>query len=89
MRLSTSFWKAYELDLQEVKIAYLNWAIRCLKEPPPEYRHLFLCKALLINSIEIRDLGTVMFLCVIRFHLITLLVMRILWTTLLIKQTYL
>ena len=41
MRLSTSFWKAFELDLQEVKIAYLNWAIRCLKEPPPEYRQLF------------------------------------------------
>jgi hypothetical protein len=41
MKLSDSFWSAYELDLQEVKIAYLNWAIRCLKEPPPNFKHLF------------------------------------------------
>jgi len=40
MKLLDSFWKAYELDLQEVKIAYLNWAIRCLKEPPSKYKHL-------------------------------------------------
>jgi hypothetical protein len=33
MRLTDSFWKHYELDLQEVKIAYLNWAIDYAKEP--------------------------------------------------------
>ncbi len=42
MRLTDSFWKHYELDLQEVKIAYLNWAIDYAKEPGSEYRHLFL-----------------------------------------------
>lgn len=41
MKLSVSFWKAYDLDLQEAKMAYLNWAIRCIKEPPSSYRHLF------------------------------------------------
>ena len=46
MRLTDSFWKHYELDLQEVKIAYLNWAIDHIKEPGKEpgseHRHLFL-----------------------------------------------
>jgi hypothetical protein len=42
MRLTDSFWKHYELDLQEVKIAYLNWAIDYAKEQGSEHRHLFL-----------------------------------------------
>ena len=42
MRLADSFWKHYELDLQEVKIIYLNWAIDHIKEPGSEHRHLFL-----------------------------------------------
>jgi len=42
MTLTDLFWKAYELDFQEVKIAYLNWAIGYAKEVKPQYRHLFL-----------------------------------------------
>ena len=42
MRLKEAFWKQYELDLQEVKLAYLNWAISYAKEPNPGHRHLFL-----------------------------------------------
>jgi hypothetical protein len=42
MKLTSAFWKRYELDLQEVKITYLNWAIDYMKEPSPRYRHLFL-----------------------------------------------
>ena len=42
MRLKEPFWKNYELDLQEVKIAYLNWAIGYAREPNLKYRHLFL-----------------------------------------------
>ena len=42
MKLTNAFWKRYELDLQEVKIAYLNWAIDYMVEPSPRYRHLFL-----------------------------------------------
>ena len=42
MKLSDKFWKAYELDLQEVKISYLNWAITQAKEPGQRFRHLFL-----------------------------------------------
>lgn len=42
MRLNKVFWKHYELDLQEVKLAYLNWAVSYAKEPNPELRHLFL-----------------------------------------------
>ncbi len=34
--------KNFELDLQEVKLAYLNWALDYLKEPDRKYRHLFL-----------------------------------------------
>jgi len=37
-----TFWKLYELDLQEVKLSYLNWAIGYSKEPNPRFRHLFL-----------------------------------------------
>jgi hypothetical protein len=44
MQLSDTFWKLYELDFQEVKIAYLNWAIGYAKEPKERYRHLFLCE---------------------------------------------
>jgi hypothetical protein len=42
MKLSDTFWKGYELDLQEVKISYLNWAISYAKVPKLQYRHLFL-----------------------------------------------
>ena len=42
MKLTSTFWKRYELDLAEVKIAYLNWAIDYMVEPSPRYRHLFL-----------------------------------------------
>ena len=42
MKLTDAFWKEYELDLQEVKIAYLSWAISYAKEPDPRFRHLFL-----------------------------------------------
>jgi hypothetical protein len=42
MKLSDSFWKGFELDIQEAKIAYLKWAISNFKEPPTKYRHLLL-----------------------------------------------
>ena len=42
MKLTDIFWKKYELDLQEVKISYLNWAITHAKEPAVRFRHLFL-----------------------------------------------
>jgi len=42
MKLTETFWKSYELDLQEVKISYLNWTIGYAREPRQEYRHLFL-----------------------------------------------
>ena len=42
MKLSDTFWKTYELDLQEVKISYLNWAITQAKEPGRRFRNLFL-----------------------------------------------
>ena len=42
MKLTDKFWKTYELDLQEVKLSYLNWAIGYDREPKQKYRHLFL-----------------------------------------------
>ena len=42
MKLNDSFWKHFEVDFQEVKVAFLNWSIGYSKEPKPEYRHLFL-----------------------------------------------
>jgi hypothetical protein len=42
MKLNDSFWKHFELDLQEIKLTYLNWAIGYTKEPKLKYRHLFL-----------------------------------------------
>ncbi|CAD7767175.1 MAG: hypothetical protein DNFNHJIP_00582 [Candidatus Argoarchaeum ethanivorans] len=42
MYLTERFWKTYELDLQEVKLSYLNWAIGYATEPLQKYRHLFL-----------------------------------------------
>ena len=42
MILSDAFWRNLELDLAEIKISYLNWAIGYGKEPPEQYRHLFL-----------------------------------------------
>jgi hypothetical protein len=42
MKLTDLFWKRFELDLQEIKLSYLNWAIGYAKEPRAEYRHLFL-----------------------------------------------
>ena len=32
MKLTDTFWKSYELDLQEAKISYLNWAIGYARE---------------------------------------------------------
>jgi hypothetical protein len=42
VKLNDSFWKHFELDLQEIKLAYLNWAIGYTGKPKPKYRHLFL-----------------------------------------------
>jgi hypothetical protein len=42
MRLTDAFWIEYELDLQEVKLSYLNWAIGYATEPRQEFWHLFL-----------------------------------------------
>lgn len=42
MKLNAKFWKLFELDLQEIKLAYLNWATNYAREPKAEYRHLFL-----------------------------------------------
>ena len=42
MKLNDSFWKHFELDMQEIKLAYLNWAIGYAMEPSPQYLHLFL-----------------------------------------------
>ncbi len=42
MKLTDIFWKKYELNLQEVKISYLNWAITHAREPGARFRHLFL-----------------------------------------------
>ena len=42
MKLTDTFWKLYELDLQEVKLSYLNWAIGYAPEPRQEFWHLFL-----------------------------------------------
>jgi len=42
MNLTNEFWNEYELDLQEVKIAYLRWALDHAIEPNPQYRHHFL-----------------------------------------------
>ncbi len=41
MGLTDTFWQLYELDLQEVKLRYLRWALKYLKEPDVKYRHLF------------------------------------------------
>ena len=41
MKLTDMFWKSYELDLQEVKLAYLNWAMGYVSEPRPKFQHLF------------------------------------------------
>lgn len=42
MILDDAFWRGFELDIQEIKIRYLNWAIGYAREPPERYRHLFL-----------------------------------------------
>lgn len=42
MILTDAFWRNYELDLAEIKVSYLNWAIGYAREPPQQYRHLFL-----------------------------------------------
>jgi hypothetical protein len=41
MKLTKTFWKHFELDIQEIRISFLNWAICYAKEPKSEYRHLF------------------------------------------------
>jgi hypothetical protein len=42
MILDDAFWRGFELDIQEIKIRYLTWAIWYAREPPERYRHLFL-----------------------------------------------
>jgi hypothetical protein len=42
MILTDAFWRGFELDLAEIKTSYLNWAIGYAREPPEQYRHLFL-----------------------------------------------
>ena len=42
MTLNIAFCRHFDLDLQETKLAYLNWAIGYAREPKPEHRHLFL-----------------------------------------------
>jgi hypothetical protein len=42
MKLTDTFWQLYELDLQEVKLSYLNWAIGYGPEPRKEFWRLFL-----------------------------------------------
>jgi len=41
MNLTKVFWKHFELDIQEIRISFPNWAIGYAKEPKSEYRHLF------------------------------------------------
>jgi hypothetical protein len=42
MILTDAFWRGFELDLAEIKMSYLNWALGYAREPNEEYRHLFL-----------------------------------------------
>lgn len=42
MQLSNTFWRMYELDFQEVKIAYLNWALKHLKPMLLKNKDLFI-----------------------------------------------
>lgn len=42
MRLNDAFWRSFELDLAEIKLSYLNWALGYAREPDEQYRHLFL-----------------------------------------------
>ena len=42
MKLTNSFWWHLELDLAELRLNFLNYAIGYAREPVPKYRHLFL-----------------------------------------------
>ena len=42
MILTDTFWRGFELDLAEIKMSYLNWALGYAREPEEQYRHLFL-----------------------------------------------
>ena len=42
MTLTDLFWKHFELNLQKIKLSYLNWSIGYAREPKPEFVHLFL-----------------------------------------------
>jgi hypothetical protein len=42
MILTDAFWRGFELDLAEIKVSYLNWAIGYAREPHEQCRHLFL-----------------------------------------------
>jgi hypothetical protein len=42
MILTDAFWRGFELDLAEIKIRYLSWALGYAREPEEQYRHLFL-----------------------------------------------
>lgn len=41
MQPSDAFWSSFELDFQEIKIAYLNWAMTYFKPPLLKHKHLF------------------------------------------------
>jgi hypothetical protein len=42
MILTDAFWRGFELDLAEIKMSFLNWALGYAREPEEQYRHLFL-----------------------------------------------
>jgi hypothetical protein len=42
MILTDAFWRGFELDLAEIRMSYLNWALGYAREPEEQYRHLFL-----------------------------------------------
>jgi integrase len=42
MNLNDSFWKLFELDINEIRLSFLSYCIGYAREPKPKYRHLFL-----------------------------------------------
>ena len=42
MKLSDTFWKEFEVDLQDSKTSYLDWALTQAQEPGKGFRHMFL-----------------------------------------------
>jgi hypothetical protein len=56
MKLNDSFWKHFELDLQEIKLAYLNWAIGYAKEPKPNIDTCFNGTIRIVSVSSIADM---------------------------------